>query len=355
MLFGVRVLPRGLDGCMNASLKKPYYAVLSFALCLAAIGTVLRTVLLLTDYSESVGQFSSGALSELVFPLIFVLAAILFAGFGFLGRKEMTKGPRCITVPVVFASAFAAVATTVYVITSVRTVIGTDLPTHRIFGILMLLSAIGLAIYFALSALSAGSSSARVISAILAILFCVFYIAFTYFDSSALVLHSPIKILNQLSMLVLTVYFILECRFLFGTAHHAVYLPLGLLALTLTASASIPSLIYAAVKGTALTGNVMHDFMMFALFVYVCANLFAVIERDSESDARGSYAEEIERAGTTSATDLDTHIVSSDPDQESFDFDAVEDAHDAPTDVPSNGEEDGPSDVAQTTLNFKRH
>ena len=231
----------------------------------------------------------------------------------------------------------------------------------------MLLSSLGLAGYFVLCALAEGSKTLRTAFGICAILFCVFYILYTYFDTS-LVLNSPIKIFDQLTFVVFTLFFILECRFEFGTASNAVYLPVTLLAMTFAASASIPALLYAATQHTALSGSVMHDFMVFAFFLYTASRLFSLVKASDNADVRGAYAADIEES-TSSAyhPDVDTHVVTFDPDQQSFDFDSVEDdGKDAEPLSDGNSAEIGEDDeekeddeeeygIAQTTLDFKRH
>lgn len=345
---------------MKASLKKPFTLILGAALFLSLVGVILRTVLLFTSYDDSLGHFAEGALADLLFPLLFVIAAILYAAFGFLARTEFDRTFHENSVAVTFASAFAAITTVVWFISAIPLVFSAQGAIACIFGILMLLSALGLAAHFFFTALGTGSYTLRVASAASSILFCVFYVLHAYFDTSY-VLNSPIKIFDQITILCFALFFIVECRFLFGTSHNAVYLPLAMLAATLAASDSIPALLYAVKSGAPLAGGVMRDFLVFALLLYACARLLAVLFVPQKTDMRGSYAEEIDRSNEQSyRPDIDTHIVSYDPDQQSFDFDEEEDAKEKTAPEESNEDEEAEAadedyDVAQTTLDFKRH
>ncbi len=347
---------------MKASLKKPFALVLAATLLLSLFGVVLRTILLFTSYDAALGHFEEGALSDLLFPLLFVIAAIFYAAFGFLMRAELDKNEHEGTVAVTFASAFAAITAGVWFFASLPLAFSAGSTMEGVFGVLMLLSSVGLSLHFLLVALGTDSHTLRVFSAVSAILFCVFYILHAYFDTS-FVLNSPIKILDQLTLLCFALFFIAECRFFFGTAHNAVYLPIAMLASTLAAADSIPALLYALKSGEPLSGSVMHDFLVFALFLYAGARLFSALFVPQKADIRGAYAEEIDRSSEQSYhPDVETHIVAYDLDQQSFDFDEDMGSEKADADAPieDNEEEEKKDDekdydVAQTTLDFKRH
>lgn len=345
---------------MKASLKKPFALVLAATLLLSSVGVVLRTILLFTSYDAALGHFEKGALADLLFPLLFVIAAILCAAFGFLMRTELDKTEQETTVAITFASAFAAITVAVWFFASLPLAFSAGSTMEAVFGILMLVSSIGLALHFLLTALGAPSHSLRVFAAVSAILFCVFYILHAYFDTS-FVLNSPIKIFDQLTLLCFALFFIAECRFFFGTAHNAVYLPIAMLASTFAAADSIPALLYALKSGEPLSGSVMHDFLVFALFLYAGAKLFSALFIPQAVDIRGAYAEEIDRSNEQSYhPDVETHIVAYDLDQQSFDFDEDAGAEKADAPIEDSADEKAKDDeedydVAQTTLDFKRH
>ncbi len=343
---------------MKASLKKPYVLVLLVALLLSLTAASIRTFLFLFRYDEALGYFAPGALSELLFPLLLVIATVLYAAFGFLSRAQLEEGERRSTVFVTFASAFAAVATAVFLITTLPRVFEAASLLEGLFCALTVLFGVGLVLHFALSALDTGSFALRALSAIGAVLFSVFYILYAYFNTD-LVLNSPVKIFDELSVLVFVLFFITECRFLFGTAKNAVYLPLSMLAFTLSLSNALPELIYALKSSEALSGNIVHGFMILSFGLYTASRLLATLDLGKKADARGVYADEIKESTENDLhPDVDTHIALYDLDQQSFDFGDESDAeareeNGNESEVPVEDEEN--ADKFDTTLDFKRH
>ena len=353
---------------MKASARKPFLIVFATALALTLGATVFRAVLLFTSFDASLGYFAEGAAADLLLPLLFVIAAVLYACYGFLSRADLHECERRTTVAVIFASAFATVSVAVWFITSLPLIFSAPTPIAGIFALLMLLASLGLGGYFVLCALAEGSKTLRTAFGICAVLFCVFYILYTYFDT-ALVLNSPIKIFDQLTYVVFTLFFILECRCQFGTAHGALYLPVTLLAMTFAAANAVPALLYAAAKHATLSGGIMHDFMTFAILLYAASRLFSLAKKTEEEDVRGVYAADIEESAKNGyLPDADTHVVTYDPDQQSFDFDTEDEeeekekAHKEPISEKNDGDDTADAEdseeeygVAQTTLDFKRH
>lgn len=305
---------------MKDTFKKPYIAVLGASFLIALAATVVRTILLLTDYDASLGHFAESPIANLLFPLLLIIATVFYAAFGIIARNELGKKDLDRPLPIVFASAFAAVATLVWFITQIPRLISAEsiaLP----FAVLTLLFSLGLFACFLTTALSVQNKTLNVLAGTCAVLFCVFYILYSYFDTS-FVLNSPIKIFDQLTFLVFVLFFLAECRFSFGIISYAAYLPITLLCATFAMANAIPALIYAAIEQKALTGNVMHDFLTFAVFVYALTRSISVfIVEKAVSDA-DTYQEEIAAESQKNRVpDRDTHIILGDPDQEEFDFD----------------------------------
>ncbi len=321
---------------MKDTVKKPYITVLLAALALSLATTVTRTVLLLTAYDASLGHFEDTPLSSVLFPLLPIIAAIFYFAFGFIARAELDGRTPESSLLTVFSSAFAAVTAAVWIITHASLVFSAE-GISLAFGILMLVFAAGLTAYFVLTALGTKNDTLRVLTCLCAVLFCVFYILFAYFDT-AFVLNSPIKVFDQVAVLCLVLFFLAECRFSFGAISYAAYLPVALLAATVTMANAFPALIYAVAEGEPLLGDVMHDFLIFAFFLYTAARLVTAIGKRADADVPSVYADEMTQKPDT-VTDIDTHIALRDPDQEAFDFD-------------ENGEEGEDSTEAQTTLDF---
>ncbi len=320
---------------MKDTVKKTYLTVLLAALALAFAGTVTRTVLLLTAYDASLGHFEDTVLSSVLFPLIPIIAAVFYFAFGILMRTELDGKILESSLLTVFSAAFAAVAGAVWIITHISLVFSAE-GISLAFGILMLICAVGLIFYFVLTALGTKNESLQVLTCLCAVLFCVFYILFAYFDT-AFVLNSPIKVFDQVVLLCLILFFLAECRFSFGAISYAAYLPVTLLAATVTMINAFPALIYAVAEGEPLLGDVMHDFLILAFFLYATARLITALGRKTAEEEPSAYADELAQK-SDAVTDIDTHIALADPDQEAFDF--------------NENEEDEDATEAQTTLDF---
>ncbi len=313
---------------MKDTLKKPYLAVLGAAFLISLAATVLRTFLLLSDYDAVLGHFAATPLSEILFPLLFVIAAVFYIVFGIIAKGDLDKKTLEAPLPIIFSSAFATVATAVWLIAHIGHFVFLE-GLSRIFGILTLLFALGLVAYFLSAALSIQNETVKILSGVCAVLFCVFYILYSYFDA-AFALNSPIKVFDQLTFLVFVLFFLAECRFSFHAISYAVYLPLALLCATFSMANAFPALIYAALERAPLSGNIMHDFLVFAMFCYAVTRLVCVLITEKIPEESGSYEEEIAAESAAEHTpDRDTHITLSDPDQESFDFDTPIDENEA--------------------------
>lgn len=330
---------------MKNSVKKPYFITLAVGALLTVTAIVLRMVLLLFHFDTSVRHFADIPLSTVAFPAVLIFAAVLFAAFGFLKRGELQGNALNASLPAAFASAFCAVAALVYAISEISDVMDAADSLTRIFGILMLVCSIGLIVYFILNVIGTVPVFFRALCGIFTVFFCVFYILYSYFDTT-LMLNDPNRVLDQIAFLSLVFFFLVECRFFFKAARYSVYLPLAMLAMLLCAVSSIPALIYGAMEDVSLTGSTTHDFMVFSFFVYAVVQLFTASCNDEKEVTRSVYASEIAKDAAESAGSLH------DPDQQVFDFGNESKQTATPNETETdNGEYDTD---AQTTIDFKK-
>lgn len=255
--------------------------IATVALCLSAV--VLRTVLLLFRYEPALGHFVSDVWSDLFFPLIFVLALVIFSFYAFLLRGAKADEVERGGIPTLFSSAFGIVATLVWVFTLLVYVIRTPRivsqslnPIGTVLGFLLCAAAFGLIAFFVFRLLPNAHPAAPTVTAFAAVFFCLIYAFFAYFDT-AFTLNSPIKIFDQMTAVALALLFLLECRRTVGKDSVALRLPLSLLCMVLTAANSIPNLIYAGVTGLSVYHSVMHDFLALAFFLYVTATAIPLL------------------------------------------------------------------------------
>ena len=342
---------------MNLSTKKVYFLSTAIALVLAAMLSVFRSLLLLDGYSPELGHFEEGFAADLFLPLTFVLAIVISIGFGILFRSSLTNRALKPSLPTVFASGLTALALAVWLVTLLWNVVNGKAPvgSQKVITVLITVFAVLAALYFISTAINGVQKSITVLLCCATSVFCVLYPLFAYFDQ-AFTLNSPIKIFDQITFLLLAIFFLVENRFRFGKISDAVFLPVGMIAVVFTAANAVPGLIYAAKAGEALVVNVMHDFLSFAFCLYVIARMLSFPLADDEQEKQDAFAEELSRVSDAPyEIDNDTHIVENDPRQETFHFDEEE----AKDTTPAPAEEIIPPAEeivtnAQTTLEFDR-
>jgi len=318
---------------MKETVKKPYFILLTAALVLAIAAAVTRTVLVLTALDPTLGHFEPSAATDILWPLLIILSVVFCAVFSIVIREELREKKPENTLPTVFASAFAAISAAVWAGTQAFEVFraeGLALP----FGILMLLCAVGLILYFITAVPNAAASAPRITACLSAVLFCTFYLLYSYFDTS-FTLNSPVKIFDQLTFIALTVFFLAECRFLFGKLRFTLYAPAALIAATLSLTSALPALVYRIAEERSLIGTDAHAFLMLAFFLYAAARLAAAVERPRKEEAPCSAYEEEIREKAEAAL-LSVELPLTDPNQEVFDIDG--------TDTNSSDDSDGDTD-----------
>jgi hypothetical protein len=342
---------------MNHSTKKVYFLSVLIGLTLAVLASVFRTVMLLKGYEPNLGQFADTPVSKLFMPLLFVLSIVVAIGFGIFFRSLLSNRSSNQTLPGIFASALAAMTSLVWLVVLAIEKMKSGLPMGpaRILFLLMALFAFSAIAHFIYSALGGSDARLRLFLGAGVAVFCAFYMLFAYFDP-AFTLNSPIKIFDQITFFLVALFFLADCRFHVDKISDAAFLPIGMICMVFTAANAAPGLIYAAVSKTALVGNVMHDFLSLALFLYIVARMLSFPLSVSEQGKQDVFA--VEMASTSDdpyEIDNETHITEEDPRQETFHFDEEENANTAQNEtekedeVPTD-EENGSS--AQTTLDI---
>ncbi len=344
---------------MNHSTKKVYLLSVLIGFVLAVLASVFRSILLLNGYEPNLGQFASGAAANIFMPLLFVLSLVIAVGFGIFFRSFLSNRVSYQTLPGIFASALSAMTGFVWLIVLLLEMVKNGLPSGpaRILFLLMAGFALVAIAHFVYSALGGNDTRVRLFSGAGVAVLCAFYTLFAYFDTT-FTLNSPIKIFDQITFFFVAIFFLAECRFHVGKISDAVFLPIGMICMVFTAANAAPGLVYAAVEREALVGNVMHDFLSLALFLYVVARMLSFPLSVSEQGKQDVFATEM--ADTSDAPyeiDNETHITDEDPRQETFHFDEEEtEEHDAQS-AANEEEETGADDdeqgsSAQTTLDF---
>ena len=258
---------------MKLSAKKLYQGALLIAAFFALLLVILRTVLVLGKYDAALGHFQESFLSSYGYGLCLAIAVIFFLFFAIITRDRAPSPDFSSSPLTLLSSAFAAFAAFVWILDTAIAMLGkTATSTETLLLVLCLLSSLSLIGYMGAVALSRKSLSLSVGTCLGGALFCVFYALLAYFNTS-FTLNSPIKIFDQMTFLSLLLFFLAEARMRLGKRGAPFYAFSAMTAFVMTAADSLPGLIYFAARENALVGSFMHDFLVFALFLYVLARL----------------------------------------------------------------------------------
>ncbi len=127
--------------------------------------------------------------------------------------------------------------------------------------------------YFVLNAfITSPPSSIRAAFGICTVAFLALYAAFLYFDTAA-PLNAPNKIVDQMAFLLSALFFLYETRISLCRGKWSLYSTFGMIAATLCAYSSIPSLITYIVKGNTISNSVYESLFIFTAFIFITSRL----------------------------------------------------------------------------------
>lgn len=277
---------------MTDQIKRTYkiYFFLSLALALAV--SVLRSIAVLKHYDASLGYFEGGYLVSGLANLLMLLALPLCLSAPMtLGGGKLRLPPARFHLSTAFASALVAFLLLAFAALHVREVASVlldDTPTDvraLLASVLSALFALLGAVSFVLTAsMGAEVSAKKAFSSSAVVLFAVMYALYLYFESK-LPINAPEKLLAQLTLLSIALFFLYETRIALGQPMPALRLGFGLLAMVLSASSAIPSLVCYAVRKVAPLETPVHGFLILAFFFYLVARLGSALCRFGDDAA----------------------------------------------------------------------
>ena len=274
---------------MTAKTKRTYQVYLTLSILLALALAAVRSFALLSYYDPAIGYFEAGvALPELA-SLLTLLALPLALSVPFvLGGGKLASEARRFHLPTAFASALLAFLLLAFAALHVSELLGELSLGHEADAraTVTLLLAAGLAVLgsvsFILSAsMGAEISARRALSSSAFVLFAVTYALFLYFDTT-LPINAPEKLLSQLALLSVAIFFLYEARIAIARPMPGMRAAFGFLALILSAASSIPSILYYLTYGKTVLESPVHDFLLLASFLYIMARLTSLVPRSGK-------------------------------------------------------------------------
>ena len=269
---------------MTDKIKKTYKTYFALSLMLALALAVLRTIAVLRHYDIATGYFDEGHLLSQLTNLLTLLALPLCLSVPMtLGGDKLRIPPARFHLLSAFSSALVAfllIAFAALHVTEITAEVRADAPTSpRVVltsAVSAILSVLGAVSFILTASMGAEVSAKKAFSSSSVVLFAIVYALFLYFDGE-LPINAPEKLLAQVTLLSVALFFLYETRVALGQPMPAVRAGLGFLALVLTVSSSIPNLIYYAVNRAALLETPVHDFLILSFALYLVARLSAVL------------------------------------------------------------------------------
>ncbi len=275
--------------------KKRLYLILGgVALTVTLATVILRLIALLRSFDAALGYFTSPTLSTVMTSLL--IAVVLFAAVFTHELKELFSfSPDYRDLPTLFSAAFSVIALALFAFTFPGEA-DTLRPLALTMAILSVPAALGSAVLFALRIFRPRAESRRLALLSLCPVLLSLLIAFYYFFESSTMLNNPNKLLAQCAWLFVVFFFLGEARIALGRAKWALHTCISILTVVFTATASLPALVYHAAEGAPLLGSTMHDFLLFAFFLYstsrACACLLSAFHQATPA-VRFATAEEL--------------------------------------------------------------
>ena len=265
---------------MTKKTARLYSLHLIAAPLVAVAAVVLRSIALLASYDVGVGYFASPVLPTIIWSLL-LGAATTLAVLSYELRELFIPHLDYRDLPTLFSGVFLSIALLFSAVLSFIAAFSVDTASSPSAGIamaLLILSSLAAAAGAAAFVLRAFRSEAASIPAAMLTLpvaaLGILVALYFYFDPSTGV-NEPNKLLVEAVWILVGFFFLGEARIALGRAKWALHTCVTAITVIFSATASLPNLIYHAVRGSSLHGSTMHDFVLLGVLLYALARLLA--------------------------------------------------------------------------------
>ena len=307
---------KGTDHAMMEKTKRIFRLYLTLTLLLTAAVVVLRSIALLSPgFDREYGYFALHSLPHEIARLATVIGVILLLTQlaplkGKLEIRDPGKG-----LPVVFSVALAGVLVLAFSLFRVfelhLTSLGARLSNNSV-SLQAVIFCLATAFFGVLAAACSIFSVAKrqILNAVHAFgsmsisLLSLFYTLFLYFDYT-LPMNADVKIASQAAFLSVALFFLCEARIALDRPIWTLYTAVGMIALLLTLSVSLPNLLYAIIKPTPVLDSAIDDFLLLGFAIYILAHFSALTVKpvQTASGIAGKILAETEAAAEAEPMD----------------------------------------------------
>lgn len=265
---------------METETKKPAAPKLFFILTVlaSAAAALIQAFLFTSNYDEKLNLYHTGAFLPLVFYIAVFVVALFCASSYFItknntGMKTLPAPGRFVVFTAIlggFQLGAAVLFNIYYYVTGVYS--GMTSLRAAVF-----ITAVPAAVYFISTALTGNpKKNVLIICGFFTVIWAALYLMCIYFDMSS-PLNSPVRILNQLSLITVMLYFIFELRYLLDKPRPRLYLPASLLAILFISLSSVSDLILTFTGFRSSTQDTVFRIAEVAVMLYITARLSSVV------------------------------------------------------------------------------
>ena len=267
--------------------KRIFRLYLTLTLLLAVSVIVLKTIAMLSPgFDRANGYYPLHFLPCEIARLATVIGVILLLTqlAPLKGKLEIKNPGR--GLPVVFSVALTGILILAFSLFRVLELHLRSLPTRLSNGSISIQAVIfclASALFGAIAACCSVFSVAKrqVLNAVHALaamsisLLSLFYTLFLYFDFT-LPMNADVKIASQAAFLSVALFFLCEARIALDRPIWTLYTAVGMIALLLTLTGSVPNLLYAVIRKTPVLDSSIDDFLLLGFAVYILAHFSAL-------------------------------------------------------------------------------
>lgn len=243
-------------------------ALMIITVVLTVVLAAVRTWMLAQFYNADTGYFNCGDILNAAFYAGEALCLVIgVVSLVILGKKIYITQPAPSSVSL-FAGLFCGFLMFASVVLYFM-----DTPMDQVFKNYVVLVSIILAlvssVYFVLGITSQKIGyTAKTLLCFVVILWSMASLLGLYFDIS-LTINNPSKILEQLALVAVTLYFLYECRFFIEKQRPALYLAVGFIASVLLGVSVLPNLIALFFFGLDVTTGFYTQISELGIFIYI--------------------------------------------------------------------------------------
>ncbi len=267
--------------------KRIFRLYLTLTLLLAVSVIVLKTIAMLSPgFDRANGYYPLHSLPCEIARLATVIGVILLLTqlAPLKGKLEIKNPGR--GLPVVFSVALTGILILAFSLFRVLELHLRSLPTRLSNGSISIQAVIfclASALFGVIAACCSVFSVAKrqVLNAVHAFaamsisLLSLFYTLFLYFDFT-LPMNADVKIASQAAFLSVALFFLCEARIALDRPIWTLYTAVGMIALLLTLTGSVPNLLYAVIRKTPVLDSSIDDFLLLGFAVYILAHFSAL-------------------------------------------------------------------------------